>query len=642
MPNGTPIFFSVVTTTTGISVNTLYFVINATTNTFQVSATKGGAALALTTNGTGTCVQGVFTATGVGTGTATVTLNIQGSGKTVASPASGSFTYTTTTSQTFSAITVLAGSVTVSTRYNLYMAGTADNYLAGNLGIGTTAPAAALDVTGAPAGALSRFLNTTAPTLDNSTHAGESIFLRSGGTAGLGNAQAVLAFGKADGTSLRSGSAIASIQTTADADQIGLGFYVSTNTGSAQTMSQAAIIDNAGNVGIGTATPVSKLQVSESKNGASVEITVANTYYLATSTDETVTFQGEFFQNDLSANRSAGYMQIGKSGDFSNAANASAFMAFATRNAGTIAEKMRIDSAGNVGIGVTPSAWVGNTAMQVGSLGAISSSATVPVTISSNAFSTSAGWAARYITTGTAAAYQQVSGAHVWYTAPSGTAGASASVSTGQSYTVSVLGSSTLAQWQAFFSALVALPTVGQVITATASGSIVGGGTVTQNITFIPEMTLTATGALAFGSSTAYGTSGQALISAGNATPTWATQFLSITFIIDAGGSVITTGIKGDLTIPFACTITEWTLLADQTGSIVVDIWKDTYANYPPTVADTITGSAKPTITTAVKGQSSTLTGWTAAITAGDTLRFNVDSITSCTRVTLSLKVSRT
>lgn len=115
----------------------------------------------------------------------------------------------------------------------------------------------------------------------------------------------------------------------------------------------------------------------------------------------------------------------------------------------------------------------------------------------------------------------------------------------------------------------------------------------------------------------------------------------TVTYVIDGGGSTITTGIKGDLTIPFACTINEWTLLADQSGSVVVDIWKDTYANYPPTVADTITASAKPTISTATKGQSSTLTGWTTSITAGDTLRFNVDSITTCQRVTLSLKVTR-
>jgi molecular chaperone DnaK (HSP70) len=121
----------------------------------------------------------------------------------------------------------------------------------------------------------------------------------------------------------------------------------------------------------------------------------------------------------------------------------------------------------------------------------------------------------------------------------------------------------------------------------------------------------------------------------------FATDVISLTFVIDGGGSAISTGIKGDITIPFACTITEWTLLADVSGSIVVDVWKDTYANYPPTVADTITASAKPTVSSAVKGQSSTLTGWTTAVAAGDTIRFNVDSATTITRVTLSLKCTK-
>lgn len=123
--------------------------------------------------------------------------------------------------------------------------------------------------------------------------------------------------------------------------------------------------------------------------------------------------------------------------------------------------------------------------------------------------------------------------------------------------------------------------------------------------------------------------------------PDWTPQTASITFIIDGGGSTITTGEKGDITIPFACTINEWTLLADQSGSIVVDIWKDTYANYPPVVGDSITASAKPTISSATKGQSSTLTGWTTTINAGDVLAFNVDSASTVQRVTLSLKVTK-
>jgi hypothetical protein len=117
---------------------------------------------------------------------------------------------------------------------------------------------------------------------------------------------------------------------------------------------------------------------------------------------------------------------------------------------------------------------------------------------------------------------------------------------------------------------------------------------------------------------------------------------VTITFIIDGGGSAITTGEKGHLRIPFACTINRVTMLADQSGSIVVDIWKKAYATFPPADGDSITAAAPPTITTAQKSQDSTLTDWTTAITAGDILAFNVDSITAIQRVTISLKVTKT
>jgi hypothetical protein len=113
----------------------------------------------------------------------------------------------------------------------------------------------------------------------------------------------------------------------------------------------------------------------------------------------------------------------------------------------------------------------------------------------------------------------------------------------------------------------------------------------------------------------------------------------AISFIIDGGGSAITTGVKGYLEIPFACTITAARALADQSGSIVVDIWKDTFANYPPTNADSITASAPVTITTDTDSEDETLTGWTTSVAAGDILGFNVDSITTVERVTISLTV---
>lgn len=115
--------------------------------------------------------------------------------------------------------------------------------------------------------------------------------------------------------------------------------------------------------------------------------------------------------------------------------------------------------------------------------------------------------------------------------------------------------------------------------------------------------------------------------------------FINLT--VDGGGSAITTGVKGYVRVPYAGTITKNTVLLDQSGSIVFDIWKDTYANYPPTVADTITAAAKPTVSTATKSEDATLTGWTVAITAGDVIGFNVDSITTATRAHLQLEVTK-
>ncbi len=111
----------------------------------------------------------------------------------------------------------------------------------------------------------------------------------------------------------------------------------------------------------------------------------------------------------------------------------------------------------------------------------------------------------------------------------------------------------------------------------------------------------------------------------------------TINFIIDGGGSAILTGSKGFLVIDFACTIQNNTLLADQSGSIVVDIKKCAYAGFPTTAS--ICAAAKPTLSSAQNSQDAILTGWTTAIAAGDILEYNVDSATTVTRVTLSLKV---
>ncbi len=118
-------------------------------------------------------------------------------------------------------------------------------------------------------------------------------------------------------------------------------------------------------------------------------------------------------------------------------------------------------------------------------------------------------------------------------------------------------------------------------------------------------------------------------------------QDAKIQLRVSNGDDVISTGTKGWMCVPFTFTITGWTITSDVSGSIVFDIWKDTYANFPPTVADTITASAKPTLSSALTATSTTLTGWTVTINKGDYIKFNVDSATTVKEVLLEINITK-
>jgi len=82
-----------------------------------------------------------------------------------------------------------------------------------------------------------------------------------------------------------------------------------------------------------------------------------------------------------------------------------------------------VNASGNVGVGVTPSAWRNTyNALNIGFNGAISArTAAGQINISSNFYQNAAA-ADTYITNGFASLYQQTSGTHLFFVAPSGTA----------------------------------------------------------------------------------------------------------------------------------------------------------------------------------------------------------------------------
>ncbi|MGV0949344.1 MAG: hypothetical protein ACOYB3_01640 [Azonexus sp.] len=115
----------------------------------------------------------------------------------------------------------------------------------------------------------------------------------------------------------------------------------------------------------------------------------------------------------------------------------------------------------------------------------------------------------------------------------------------------------------------------------------------------------------------------------------------AISLTVDGAGSPITTGMKGGyVTMPYSGTITGWTMLANTAGSAVVDVWKDSYSNFPPTILDTITGGSKPTLSAADKSAGG-VSGWNANFTSGDVFTFYVDFAGTVALLTLSLATTK-
>lgn len=114
--------------------------------------------------------------------------------------------------------------------------------------------------------------------------------------------------------------------------------------------------------------------------------------------------------------------------------------------------------------------------------------------------------------------------------------------------------------------------------------------------------------------------------------------------VFDGGGSAIQVGQEFSLRVENGFRISGWHMLADQTGSIKIDVWKDTWANYPPTDGDTITNANEPEIAADNKAFSVGVVGdgWTYEVDDGDVLTFHVDSCSTIERCTLILVGTKT
>jgi hypothetical protein len=150
--------------------------------------------------------------------------------------------------------------------------------------------------------------------------------------------------------------------------------------------------------------------------------TDANLVFVDASTDRvgvgTSTPDAKFTVNGVGAfgDGAAATPSIANTGDLNTGFWFPADDTIAASTAGS--ERLRLDASGNLGLGVTPNAWSTSGVLQLPSGGNISAS--TGIGLNANAYFNS-GW--KYIASSNASQYVQSGGSHLWYTAPSGTAG---------------------------------------------------------------------------------------------------------------------------------------------------------------------------------------------------------------------------
>lgn len=112
----------------------------------------------------------------------------------------------------------------------------------------------------------------------------------------------------------------------------------------------------------------------------------------------------------------------------------------------------------------------------------------------------------------------------------------------------------------------------------------------------------------------------------------------TIAYIIDGGGSAITTGTKGIVEVPFDFQIMRWTIMADQSGTANIDMWSRDWSTTLPTQANSMTDNIGITLSSATANQSSDIDNWRmTTINKDNVISYNVYSSSTITRATVSL-----
>ena len=193
--------------------------------------------------------------------------------------------------------------------------------------------------------------------------------------------------------------------------------------GSKVATSGSALVFDGTNLGIGTSSPVGKLDVADGTNPI---LTLRNTAQKNWNTNDPIGYLDYRIDDTSSAGaRTVAYVRSLVDTGVSTGITVASNLIFGTAAYdATASERMRLDAAGNLGLAVTPSAWGNIFKVLQGPTygGCIAFQTTGPSTkLGTNWYYDGTNY--KYTTTNAASRYDINDGTHIWYNAASGTAG---------------------------------------------------------------------------------------------------------------------------------------------------------------------------------------------------------------------------
>jgi hypothetical protein len=198
------------------------------------------------------------------------------------------------------------------------------------------------------------------------------------------------------------------------------------------TIGNSLLSDNGTNIGLGIANPTAgrlQINVSDTTTAAHFQVidgttTLANSF--VTNFRNANDGNSRYSLSSWQAQNAVGNDQIGFIGvqSITGGSNYTPNIVFGQKTgASTYATRMTLDASGNLGLGVTPSAWNLYKAIQVQNASISNYDNSDNSIVGSNVFYGGSPNDFRYISTGTSTVYRLNNSVHSWFIAPLGTAG---------------------------------------------------------------------------------------------------------------------------------------------------------------------------------------------------------------------------